>query len=97
MRNRIIRFAVYLYFSAGMALLLGANAASIVRFAPEKGFALGYLVVLGAAIFAVLSLSSWDSHARTMDVRKWTILCAIASIGFVASALLTRISAGSAV
>jgi hypothetical protein len=81
-----------------MALLLGASAASIVRFAPQeqKGFALVFLLVVAAGIFDMLALASWDDYARPLNVRKWTILCALASLGFVNVVLMTRIYAGGA-
>ena len=96
MRNRAIRSAFYAYFAVGMALLSSASAASIVRFAPNKGFAVGYLTVIALGIFGVLAVANWDVCARPVSARKWIALCSLSTLGFVSTMLLSGIYAGSA-
>jgi hypothetical protein len=79
----VIRYGVYIYFAAGMTLLLGDGMVWVVRQQANKAFAAFLLLSIFGGIFAVLALSSWDSFRRPLSVRRWILLCLLASIGIV--------------
>ena len=83
MADSVIRSAVYLYFAAGMALLLSDGTVSALRYQADKRFPALFLLVVLIGIFVLLVLGSWDTFRRPVSGRKWIILCALSSLGII--------------
>ena len=78
----VIRYAVYLYFAVGMALLLsGGSVVSALRYQADKRFPGSLLLFVSVGIFGLLAFSSWDTYQRPISRRKWILLCLLASVG----------------
>jgi hypothetical protein len=73
--NPVIRCAVYLYFAAGMALLISDGMISALRYQADKRFPASFLLVVFAGIFGVMPFANWDAFRRPLSLRKW-IFCA---------------------
>lgn len=82
--NPLIRYSVYLYFAAGMALLVSGGLVSALRYQPDKNFPVFYLLIVFGGIFGMLSLASWDAFRRPISRRKWIVLCILSSLGILA-------------
>jgi len=65
----VIRCLVYLYFSAGIALLVSNGRPALL------------LLVPFGATFGLLCLASWDTFPRPISRRKWIPLCIVLSLG----------------
>ena len=81
--NSVIRTAVYLYFAAGMALLVSDGMVSAVRYQADKRFPASFLLVVFPGIFGLLALANWDTFRRPLNARKWIILCVLSSVGII--------------
>ena len=90
-----IRTAVYLYFAAGMAFLVGADMDSALRYQAAKTVPALFLLASFLGIFAILALANWDSYRRPISGRKWLFLCALSTLGFI-ELLLAPASYGGA-
>ena len=71
----LIRFSVYLYFAAGMALLASGWMVSALRYQADKRFPAIFLLAVFGGIFGMLSFASWDTFRRPISRRKWILLC----------------------
>ncbi len=81
--NPVLRFAVYLYFAAGMALLVSDGVVSALRYQANKSFPASFLLVVFVGIFGILAFGNWETFGRPIGRRKWSLLCLLSSIGFV--------------
>jgi lysylphosphatidylglycerol synthetase-like protein (DUF2156 family) len=81
--NPVIRCAFYLYFAAGMALLISDGMVSAVRYQADKRFPASFLSVVFVSIFGLLALASWDTFQRPISRRKWFLLCLLSSLGIL--------------
>jgi hypothetical protein len=81
--NSVIRAAVYMYFAAGLALLVSDGMVSGVRYQADKRFPASFLLVVFVGIFGLLGLANWDTFQRPINARKWIILCLLSSVGIV--------------
>jgi hypothetical protein len=79
----VIRFAVYFYFAAGMALLVSDGMVSALRYQADKRFPASFLLVVFVGIFGMLAFANWETFGRPIGRRKWILLCLLSSIGFV--------------
>lgn len=80
----VIRCAVYLYFAAGMALLVGGGGmVSALRYQADKRFPASFLLFVSVGIFGLLALSNWDTFQRPISRRKWILLCLLSSFGIL--------------
>jgi hypothetical protein len=79
--NPVIRGAVYLYFAAGMALLVSGGMVSALRYLPDKRVPASFLLFVFIGIFAVMAFANWDSFGRPISRRKWIFLCLFATLG----------------
>ena len=78
--NPLIRFSVYLYFAAGMAMLFSPMASGIRDEAVRRVAATNLLIVFGT-IFVMLAFGNWDRFRRPVSSRKWILLCILSSLG----------------
>jgi len=81
--NSVIRSAVYLYFAAGMALLVSDGMVSVLRYQVDKRFPASFLLVVFMGIFGLLALASWDTFRLPISRRRWIILCVLSSLGII--------------
>lgn len=81
--NPVVRCTAYLYFAAGMALLVSDGMVSALRYQSDKSFPATFLLVLLVAIFGLLVLASWGTFGRPISRRKWILLCLLSSLGIV--------------
>ena len=81
--NRLVRCAVYLYFAAGIALIVGDGWVSILRYRADKALAAEFLLVTFAGIFTLLAFANWNSFKQPLSRRKWILLCILASLGIL--------------
>jgi hypothetical protein len=81
--HSVIRCAVYLYFAGGMALLNNGGMVSALRYQADKRFPASFLLVVSVGIFGVLAFANWDAFRRPLSLRKWIVLCLLASFGVV--------------
>lgn len=81
--NPVIRTVVYLYFSAGIALLVSDGMASAVRYQADKRFPASFLVVVFVGIFGLLALASWNTFRMPLSRRRWILLCILSSLGLL--------------
>jgi hypothetical protein len=81
--NPVIRCGVYLYFAAGMALLVSDGMVSALRYQADKRFPASFLLVVFVGTFGLLALASWDVFQRPIGRRKWLLLCLLSSLGIV--------------
>ena len=81
--NPLIRCSVYLYFAAGMALLVSGGMVSALRYQADKSFPATFLFVVFAGIFGLLAFASWDTFRRPISRRKWIFLCILSSVGIL--------------
>ncbi len=81
--NPVIRAAVYLYFAAGVALLVSDGMVSALRYQADKRFPASFLLVVFVGIFGLLALASWDTFRRPISGRKWIILCVLSTLGVI--------------
>ncbi len=81
--NPLIRISVYLYFAAGMALLVSDGMVSALRYQADKRLPASFLLVVFGGIFGLLALASWYSFRRSINRRKWIILCILSSLGIL--------------
>jgi hypothetical protein len=81
--NTVIRAAVYLYFAAGMALLVSDGMVSAVRYQADKRTPASFLLVVFVGIFGLLGLANWDTFRRPINAKKWIILCVLSSVGII--------------
>jgi hypothetical protein len=72
---------VYLYFAAGMALLVSDGMVSAVRYQADKRFPASFLFVVFMGIFGLLAFAGWDTFQRPISSRKWVLLCLLSSLG----------------
>lgn len=79
----LIRCLVYLYFAAGMALLVSDGMASALRYRADKMLPASFLLVVFVGIFGLLALASWDTFRRPISRRKWMLLCILSSLGIL--------------
>lgn len=79
----VIRCAVYLYFAGGMALLVSDGMVSALRYQADRRFPASFLLVVFVGIFGVLAFANWDAFRRPLSLRKWIVLCLVASFGIV--------------
>lgn len=81
--NAIVRSAIYLYFAAGMALLLSPGMAAAVHYQPAKRFPATFLLVSAVGIFGLVTLLSWNTFWLPVNARRWILLCAVSSLGIL--------------
>ena len=81
--NPLVRFSVYVYFAAGMALLFSGGMASALRYGADKRFPAINLLIAFGIIFMMLAFGNWDRFPRPLSVRKWILLCALSSLGLL--------------
>lgn len=81
--NPLVRSVVYLYFAAGMALLVSGGMVSALRYQADKKFPALFLLVVFVGIFGLLALASWDTFRHPISRRKWILLCLLSSLGIV--------------
>lgn len=81
--NPLIRCSVYLYFAAGMALLVSDGMVSALRYQADKRFPASFLLVVFGGIFGLLAFASWDTFGRPISRRKWVFLCILSSLGIL--------------
>ena len=79
----VIRCAVYLYYAAGMALLLSDGMVSALRYESDKKLSVSFLLFVFVGIFGLLAFSSWDAFQRPISRRKWILLCLLSSLGIL--------------
>ena len=79
----LVRFSVYVYFAAGMALLFSGGMASALRYAADKRVAAINLLIMFGIIFVMLAFGNWNSFQRPMSSRKWIVLCIVSSMGLL--------------
>lgn len=80
-RDAIVRCSVYLYFAGAMAILVSPGMAAALHYQQQKTFPATFLLITTTAIFGLLTLVSWDTFWRPINVRRWIVLCALASGG----------------
>ena len=81
--NPLIRLAIYLYFAAGIALLVSGGVPSALRYQADKRMPATFLFIVFGGIFGLLALGTWDGFRRPISRRKWIFLCTISSLGIV--------------
>lgn len=83
--NPALRFGFYVYFAAGMALLVGTviGMVSALRYQANKDFPALFLFAIFVGIFGMLAFANWDTFGRPIGRRKWILLCLLSSIGFL--------------
>jgi hypothetical protein len=81
--NPIVRCAVYLYFAAGMALLVSDGMVSALRYQADKRFPASFLLVVFMGIFGLLAFGGWHTFHRPISRRKWILLCLLSSLGIL--------------
>jgi hypothetical protein len=81
--NPATRCVVYMYFAAGLALLVSDGMVSALRYQADKRFPASFLLVVFLGILCVLAFANWDAFARPLSLRKWIVLCLVASLGMV--------------
>jgi drug/metabolite transporter (DMT)-like permease len=79
--NPLIRCSVYLYFAAGMALLVSGGMASAIRYEADKRVAATNLLIAFGIIFVMLAFGNWKTFRRPISRRKWILLCILSSLG----------------
>jgi hypothetical protein len=82
--NPLIRSSVYVYFAAGVALLVNGDMVSAMRYQADKKFPALFLLLVFGGIFGMLSFGNWDTFRRPISRRKWILLCILSSLGIVA-------------
>ncbi|HET9782300.1 MAG TPA: hypothetical protein VFR33_11030 [Candidatus Dormibacteraeota bacterium] len=81
--NSVIRAAVFVYFAAGMALLVSDGMVSALRYQADKRFPAAFLLVVFVCIIGLLGLANWDTFRRPINAKKWIILCVLSSVGII--------------
>ena len=81
--NLLIRSLAYLYFAAGMALLVFGGMPSALRYQADKTLPATLLLITGLGIFGLLAFGNWGKFGRPISRRKWILLCVLSSLGFV--------------
>jgi hypothetical protein len=81
--NPALRLGVYLYFAAGMALLVSDGMVSALRYQANKSFPASFLLVVFVGIFGILAFANWETFGRPIGRRKWIILCLLSSLGIL--------------
>src|ERR671925_385630 len=81
--NPLVRCAVYLYFAAGVALLVGDGWVSILRYRADKALAAEFLVITAVGVFALLGFGNWAHFNKPLNRRKWILLCLLSSLGIL--------------
>jgi|SRR5450759_895539 uncharacterized membrane protein len=79
----VIRSVVYLYFAAGMAVLVSGGTVSALRYQADKRIPASFLLFVCVGIFGLLAFSSWDTFQRPISRRKWILLCLLSSFGIL--------------
>lgn len=93
--NPLIRYSIYLYFAAGTALLFSGGMASALRYEADKRVPATMLLIAFGIIFMMLAFGNWDRFPRPLSVRKWILLCALSSLGFLLLAFAPTSYGGS--
>lgn len=83
MVNPLIRCSVYLYFAAGMALLVSGGMASAIRYQADKRVPTTILLIVFGGIFVMLAFGNWYTFRRPISSRKWILLCLLSSLGLL--------------
>ena len=94
--NPLIRGGVYLYYAAGMALLVSDGMVSALRYQADKRFPVSFLIVVCVGIFGLLAFASWDTFRRPISGRKWILLCILSSPGILELLFAPRCGGGGA-
>jgi drug/metabolite transporter (DMT)-like permease len=81
--NPLIRCSVYLYFAAGIALLVSGGMASAIRYLPDKRVPATILLIVFGGIFFFLAFGNWETFRRPISSRKWIFLCLLSSLGLL--------------
>ena len=81
--NPLVRTSVYLYFAAGMALLVSGGMASALRYQADKRVPATLLLIVFVGIFGLLALACWDTFRRPISCRTWILLCILSSLGIL--------------
>jgi membrane protease YdiL (CAAX protease family) len=81
--NPFIRCLVYLYFAAGMALLVFGGMPSALRYSADRTLPATLLLITGGGIFGLLAFGNWEKFGRQISRRRWILLCILSSLGFV--------------
>jgi hypothetical protein len=86
----VARSAIYLYFACGAALLINGLLFSIWMDygGSDKTFPAIFVIVAFVVIFAVLMARAREDFGRPLSLRKWTLLCLVASAGIAPLVLL---------
>lgn len=81
--NPVIRTVVYLYFSAGMALLVSDGMTSAVRYQADKRFPASFLVAVFVGIFGLLAFGNWNTFRVPLSRRRRVLLCILSTFGLL--------------
>ena len=81
--NPLIRCSVYLYFAAGLALLVSGGMASALRYEADKRVPATNLLIAFGIIFVMLAFGNWNTFRRPISSRKWILLCILSSLGLL--------------
>ena len=81
--NPLIRCSVYLYFAAGMALLVSGGMASAIRYQADKRVPATILFIVFGGILFFLAFGNWETFRRPISSRKWILLCLLSSLGLL--------------